>query len=64
MWVWMGQVWPQADELGEGSEYTGNHCTISVYISACLKFSILLKKKILAHAKKINLCQQPKIKPE
>lgn len=27
--VWMGQVWPQADKLGEGNEYTGNHYTIS-----------------------------------
>lgn len=26
--VWTGQVWQQADELGEGNEYTGNHYTI------------------------------------
>ena len=39
--VWMGQVWRQADERGEGNEYTGNHYTIiifQIFTTILLKF--------------------------
>lgn len=49
----MGQVWPQADELGEGNEYTGNHCTIFCLYFCMFEILHFIKKKILSHAKKL-----------
>lgn len=51
--VWMGQVWRQADERGEGNEYTGNHYTIFCLYFCMFEILHFIFKKILAHAKKL-----------
>ena len=57
--VWMGQVWRQADERGEGNEYTGNHYTIFCLYFCMFEILHFIFKKAKIQTENKKLCDQP-----